>query len=239
MPRDSPDFRLVGFQPADGTIEERYWQELASEEVDLAVLAEHHTADRSNSYYVLHDEAATWGIPGEPQIIALHIQRDPTARTFRFDRNAVALSAMAQSWLIARGCPNAAIDFPADKHHAPADAATKVLAERLKAGSHRLDVLGSYTDDETAPFETIVFLQHRDPRTELPYRIVVESLDPATWTYTLREGSFPTFKAADDWWDAHVEGETPALPAIPAAAPRARSAVALPASPAPSHRRHR
>ena len=237
MPPDRPDFHLDGFQPVDGTIEERYWQELASEESNLAVLAEHHTAGRSHSYYVLHDEAATWGIPGEPQIVALHVRRDPVARTFSFERNVVALSAMAQSWLIARGCPSAAIDFLPKRHHTPADAATEVLAERLKAGSHRLDVLGSHTDDTAAPLETIVLLQHREPRTELPYRIVVETLDPVAWTYTLCEGGFPTFEAADAWWDAHAEGEDPALPTLPAAAPRPRSTVALPAAPAPARNR--
>ncbi|BAU88032.1 hypothetical protein SLA_7166 [Streptomyces laurentii] len=38
------------------------------------VLGEYRTW--TDAYVVLHDESATWGIPGSPQLRAVHVSRD-------------------------------------------------------------------------------------------------------------------------------------------------------------------
>ncbi len=53
----------------------------------LTPLAEHHSTDGVHSYYVLFDGSVTWGVPGTPQLMALHLQRDRDKRTFIFEGN--------------------------------------------------------------------------------------------------------------------------------------------------------
>ncbi|MGW2098975.1 hypothetical protein ACWCPX_14940 [Streptomyces olivaceoviridis] len=63
----------------------------------LVSLAEHHSNDDARSFYVLYDGSATWDHPGEPQYVALHLQRDQQKGTFRFERATLSLPSMAQS----------------------------------------------------------------------------------------------------------------------------------------------
>lgn len=99
------DFRLDGYEPANDHVEKHFWQHIEINQDMLTALAEHHTDDGQHSYYVLHDGSVTWGIPGEPQLVALHLHRDTQERNFRFQHDVLPLPSMAQSWLIARGCP--------------------------------------------------------------------------------------------------------------------------------------
>src|SRR5688572_32724995 len=69
-------------------------------------------------------------------IFALHLKRDTTARTFRFDRAELPLPAMAQSWLIARGCPEAEILLTEELGTTPADAATRDRKSTRLNSSH-------------------------------------------------------------------------------------------------------
>ncbi|MDH6537938.1 hypothetical protein [Streptomyces sp. SPB4] len=95
-----PDYELDGFGPADdGHEQHRHDLGISS----LKVLGEYRTD--TDSYFVLLDEGATWGIPGSPQLRAVHVSRDLSARTFEVDSKELPLYAMAQSYLIARGCP--------------------------------------------------------------------------------------------------------------------------------------
>ncbi|MFA3842619.1 hypothetical protein [Streptomyces aureus] len=77
------DFRLDDFEPADADSEyakQRMWSG------DLTVLAQHHTAlNCSHSYVVAHDGSVAWGVPGEPQIVAIKVARDLSQSTFTFE----------------------------------------------------------------------------------------------------------------------------------------------------------
>jgi hypothetical protein len=193
----------------------------------LTVLAEHHALDGEHSYFMLHNESITWGIPGDPQLIVLHLKRDPAARTFSFDHATLPLPTMAQSWLIARGCPPGAIRLPRGMATTPADDATRALEDRLRSDGDDFALLVSYTHD-SEPMQTTVLLRSLDEQAALPFRVLLEEVDTDTWTHTLREGGFATFKAATDWWEQHWAGEQVPLPTTPA--PTCRTLV----SPAPA-----
>ncbi|MFG2349595.1 hypothetical protein [Streptomyces phaeochromogenes] len=141
---------------------------------------------------------------------------------------------MAQSWLIARGCPEEKILLAEGMGTAPASQATRALEKRLRSDGDQFALLTSYTDD-AEPMETTVLLRAIDEKAPLPFRVLLEEVDTGAWTQTLREGAFATFEAATQWWEAHWNGE--AIP-LPAASPPARHATApgvpaLPAYPAP------
>ena len=240
MPTHQPVFRLDGYQAVNDRVDEQFWQHIGIEEDQLTVLAEHHTQDGQHSFFLLHNGAVTWGIPGEPQLVALHLQRDTSARTFRFDHAAFALPAMAQSWLIARGCPEEQILLAEGMGSEPADQATRVLEQRLRSDGDHFALLTSYTHD-TEPMEITVLLRALDEKASLPFRILLEEVDTKAWSHTLREGGFATFEAATQWWEAHWSGE--AIP-LPSASPAARhtsapGAPTLPIPPVPPRRPHR
>lgn len=232
MPTYEPDFRLDGYEAANDRVAEHFWQHIEINDSDFTVLADHHTKDAEHSFYVMHDRSATWGIPGEPQIVALHLKRDHDARTFRFDHQVLPLPSMAQSWLVARGCPEDKILMHEDLGTAPADQATLALETRLRSDGDHFALLTSYTDDTGTPMRTTVMLRALDERAPLPFRVLLEEADTDAWTHTLREGGFATFEAATQWWEAHWSGEKVPLPA---ASPPARRTVApsLPARPVP------
>ncbi|WP_405734926.1 hypothetical protein OG607_41440 [Streptomyces sp. NBC_01537] len=233
MPQAEPDLRLDGYEAVNARVEETFWQHIAINLDMLTVLAKHHTDGDQHSYYVLHNGAVTWGTPGDPQLVALHLQRDPAARTFRFQHATLPLPAMAQSWLIARGCPTDAIRLPPGMGTSPADGATRALEERLMSDGDHFALITSYTDDTSALPETTVFLRALDERAPLPFRVLLEEVDVEAGTHTLREGGFTTFEAATHWWENHWAGE--ALP-LPIAPPQTRhsSLPAPPARPAPA-----
>ncbi|MET9294357.1 hypothetical protein [Streptomyces sp. NPDC003077] len=226
MPSYEPDFRLDDYQAADDRVDEQFSQHIAGDQDMLTVLAEHHTSDDRHSFYVLHNQSVTWDTPGKPQMVALHLQRDVAARTFRFDHAELPLPAMAQSWLIARGCPEDKTLLSRDTGTAPADDATRTLEERLRGDGDHFALLTSYTRD-SPPEQTTVLLRACDEREPLPFRVLLEEIDTDAWTHTLREGGFTTFEAATRWWEAHWYGEDVPLPAPPASDRRA----ALPSTP--------
>ncbi|MEU9000672.1 hypothetical protein [Streptomyces sp. NPDC048551] len=229
----SPDFRLDGYQAASDEVEEHFYGRIEADEDMLTALAEHHSADARHSFHVLHDGTATWGIPGEPQIIALHITRDPGARTFTFEHAALPLPAMAQSWLVSRGCPREGIRLPPGMGTTPADEATTALQDRLVGDGHRFALIDSYTNDSSNRPRTTVLLRALDDKDAHPFRVLVEEADLAKYTHTLREGGFPTYDAAVSYFNdpEGVRQKPPtthlpqrAVPAPPAsgAAPRRR-----------------
>ncbi|AJT62499.1 hypothetical protein T261_0810 [Streptomyces lydicus] len=235
MPTYQPDFRLDGYDAVNDHVDEQFWGHVAIEQDMLTVLAEHHTGDDQHSFYVMHNGAVTWGIPGLPQIVALHLKRDTDARTFRFDHAELPLPVMAQSWLIARGCPEDRILLSEGMDTAPADQATRVLEERLRSDGDHFALLTSYTDDDAERPQTTVLLRALDERSPLPFRVLLEEIDSSDWTYTLTEGGFATFEAATDWWERHWHAEGVPLPSASPSACQAAvlAAPALPALPAP------
>ncbi|MFF0201901.1 hypothetical protein [Streptomyces sp. NPDC005017] len=230
MPPTAPDFRLDGYEAVNDRVAEQFWQHITINDTSLTVLAEHHTTDGEHSYYVLHDGSVTWGIPGEPQIVALHLKRDTIARTFRFDRTPLPLPAMAQSWLIARSCPEEKILLPEGTGTTPADDVTRALEERLRRDGDHFALLHSYTHD-SEPIQTTVLLRALDERAPVPFRVLLEEADTDMFTHRLREGGFATFEAATTWWEAHWRGEDAPLPAP---APPARRTTRPPVSAHPT-----
>ncbi|MFI0743314.1 hypothetical protein ACH4PU_35355 [Streptomyces sp. NPDC021100] len=230
MQRHEPDiFRLGGYTSEGPDVEQR-WEYVVLDEDEFTVLAEHHTDNDEQSFYVLHNDAV---IPGDPQIVALHLQRDPATRTFRFEDKDLPLPAMAQSWLIARGCPKEAIDLQDGTGTRPADAATRLLEERLMSDGDHFALLHSYTDDTADRPEIVVLLRALDEREPWPFRILLREADLDAGTHTLREGGFSTFKAATDWFRGHFAGVGAPLPTAPPPA-RHNPVAAAPARPAPA-----
>ncbi|MFJ9033648.1 hypothetical protein ACIRQP_35120 [Streptomyces sp. NPDC102274] len=231
MSQDDLDLRLDGYKPVNDRVREQFWHAVWINEDMFTPLAVHDSADDRHGYYVLHDRTATWGHPGEPQIVALHVQRDPDTHTFSFDRATLPLPAMAQSWLIARGCPQDSIRLPGDRGTTPADETTRALEERLMTDGDHFASLTSYTDDTSETPQTTVLLRAIDERSPQPFRVLLEETDTAAWTHTLREGVFPTFEAATEWWDRRWSGENIPLPMAPSA--HRTQPPAAPARPAP------
>ncbi|MFB7270749.1 hypothetical protein [Streptomyces sp. NPDC056244] len=227
-----PDLRLDGYSAVNDRVRDHFWQAVEVQQDMLTPLAVHHTADNHHSFYLLHDRSATWSIPGVPQLVALHLQRDPDTRTFRFDRAELPLPAMAQSWLIARGCPPDGIRLLPGTGTAPADDATRALEERLMSDGDHFAFLTSYTDDLSDTPQTTVLLRAIDERSPQPFRVLLEEVDTDAGTHTLRQGAFATFEAATAWWEQRWSGEDIPLPTAPAAT-RHTAARATPASPVP------
>ncbi|MFF3372068.1 hypothetical protein ACFYXF_03820 [Streptomyces sp. NPDC002680] len=237
MPEDSPDFRLAGYRAVNDSVDEQFWQHIGTDENHLTTLAAHHSSDGRYSYFVLHNGSVTWGIPGDPQLIALRLKRDTATKTFRFDHATLPLPTMAQSWLVARGCPEDKILLPDGLGGTPADDATRALEKRLRGDGDHFALLTSYTQDYE-PLQTTVLLRALDERVPLPFRVLLEEVNTDSGTYTLREGAFATFEAATTWWEAHWSGEDVPLPTTtPPARQSPRPTAAAHAAPPQAPRR--
>ncbi|MFF3088668.1 hypothetical protein ACFVRB_27010 [Streptomyces nojiriensis] len=223
-----PDFRLDGFESATDTVEEAFWAHIDSDHDSMSTLAAHHSPDGRHSFYVIHNGAVTWGIPGEPRLVALHLIRDLTTSTYDFEQATLPLPAMAQSWLIKRGCPAEAIALPPEMGTKPADETTVALQQRLMGAGDHFALLYSYTDDTSSTSETTVLLRAVDERVERPFRVLLERADLDTYTHTLREGTFETFEAATSWMDDRSSPLPPATPATVRTAGPAAGAVTPP-----------
>lgn len=231
LPPPELDFRLDGYEAVNERVAEHFRHYIKIHDIDFAVLAEHHTDDNQHSYYVLRDNSATWGIPGEPQLVALYLKRDVPKRTFRFEHELLPLPAMAQSWLIARGCPKDAIALRPGVGLDAADEATKALEDRLLSDGDHFSLVTSYTSDAPDRMQITVLLVAIDEKDPVRFRVLLEDTDTDTWTRTLREGGFSTADDAITWWEAHWSGEDVPLPAIPPS-PRIEPPV-IPGIPAP------
>lgn len=228
-----PDFRLDGYRPATEQVEEDFDDCICLSEDELTTLAEHHTADGSQSFLVLHDASAVYGAPGQSQIIALHLTRDVACHTFTFDSQRLPLLSLAQSWLIRRGCPAHAIEPPDGLGTRPADETTAALERRLRDSGNRYSLVESYSGEGYPTQETVVLLEATDPRSPHPYRLLLEVADFRTGTHRLREGAFEAAEAALDWLE---DRSTP----LPAPAPTtARGLPVTPTGPAAARGRTR
>lgn len=206
------DFRLDDdFVPADNasrTTERAFFQG------DLALISEHHTGPNgSHSYLLAHDVSATWGVPGEPQLVAIKIARNLADRTFSFEASRHAQAAFAQNWLVERGCPPDRL-VQSDDFLKPADKLTSQAEQQVRESGGRYQILDSHTwDSEPCESWTLV----RDSRaTEQPVRVFLEEADLGAGTYTVREGAFADVQSARAWL---YERPDP-LPEPPAAAER-------------------
>jgi hypothetical protein len=232
-PKSIPEvnFALDEFD-ADEEVCLDFYRQVAEREDMLVPLAEHHTADGVvHSFYVLFDRTATYGHPGMPQYVAVHLQRDQAKRTFAFEWALLPLPAMAQSWLIHHGCPRDAIGLNPEMGTPPADEATQALEGRLAGDGDHYAMGYSYTRDDPDDMVTVVALRALDEQALSPFRVVVEEVDTDTWTHTLREGGFATVEEALQWCDDRLMGEAGPLPPVRPAAAATRPA-ALPKAPA-------
>lgn len=161
------DFELDDFD-ADEEMHLDFYRKVAVHEDMLVPLAAHHTPNGAHSFYVLFDRTATWGHPGMAQLLAVHLQRDREKRTFTFEQAAMPLPAMAQSWLIHRGCPQNAIGLDPELGPPPADEATRALERRLAGDGDHYAMGYSYTRDDPDDMVTVVAL--RAWTSELPAR---------------------------------------------------------------------
>ncbi|WP_374777040.1 hypothetical protein OG756_34040 [Streptomyces sp. NBC_01310] len=229
MPRSDyrPDFRLDGFEPVNDAVEEAFWDHIDSDRDSMTTLASHHSPDGRQSFFVIHNGAVTWGVPGQPQLVALRLERDIAAKAYRFEHAELPLPAMAQSWLIKRGCPAEAIVMPPGMGTKPADTATVALHQRLMGDGDHFALLHSYTDDTSPKPATTVLLRALDERVEKPFRVLLEQADLDTFTHTLREGAFETVEAAVGWMD---DRSSPLPSAVPSTS-RASGPAALPVAP--------
>lgn len=230
------DFELDDFD-ADEEMYLDFYRQVAVREDMLVPLAEHHTPNGAQSYYVLFDRTATYGHPGMPQYVAVHLKRDREKETFDFEQALLPLPAMAQSWLIHRGCPYEAIGLDPELGPPPADEATRALERRLAGDGDHYAMGYSYTCDDPDDMVTVVALRALDERALSPFRVVVEEVDTDSWTHTLREGGFDTKDAALQWCDGRLTGEAGPLPPVrPAARASHRAGVAKAPAPRPPGR---
>ncbi|AZK96625.1 hypothetical protein [Streptomyces tsukubensis] len=204
-----PDYRLDGFTAATAEVERDFFHATISDD-SFVPLAAHHSPDDRDSYLLFFDQSATWGIPGSPAYVALHLTRDAELGTFRFSQETHPLVPLGQRWLIEQGCPPEGIGLTNTHGLQPADPLTTLLENRLRTGPEdRMKVLDHYTNDE----ETWALLHDTDPASaELPFRVFLEEVSFQENTYTVREGAFATADAADDWLS---DRDTP-LPPAPA-----------------------
>lgn len=226
------DFRLDDFEPADANseyAEQRMWSG------DLTVLAQHHTTPNgSHSYVVAHDGSVTWGVPGEPQVVAIKVARDLSLNTFTFESAYHATVSFAQNWLIERGCPTERITQVGDGFINPADGLTVRIEQQIRTSGKQYEVLDTQTSDYD-PCETWTLT--RDSRAaQAPIRVFLEAADFDADTYAMREGAFADEDAALNWLDnrgdpvpepPEYQGDAAAL-RTRAALTRSTSASAIP-----------
>ncbi|MFD5765376.1 hypothetical protein ACFWIN_06090 [Streptomyces sp. NPDC127049] len=228
-----PVFRLEGYQPASAQVAAQFRDRIALYEADLNALAQHHTTDGRQSFFILHDTSAVFGLPIDMPLVALHITRDPEARTFTFESEGLPLYALAQSWLLQRHCPASAVGRAEGSGTAPADETTIALEQRLRDHGNQFSIAMSYSGDGYPTQETAVLLKVTDRGQPQPYRLLLETTDLRTFTHQLREGAFDTADAALAWLEDRstpmpktrpaASQQLPVKPAGPVAAPgRAR-----------------
>jgi hypothetical protein len=227
-----PDYRLDGYEPADAWIKAVFKEVFDEEQHTLAVLAEHHTPDDAHSYFVLHDTAATWGPPHTSQVLALHLRRDTASSTYRFEHARLPLAAMAQSWLIQRGCPPDVIALGPDVGTQPANDTTRALEQRVRGDADRFSFLDSFTRDDPYDMLTLVVLRSRDESDPARIRVLCEETDLSTGTHTLREGGFATVSDALVRCEQRLGALEMDLPPVDRATPRTRAVASPPAPPA-------
>lgn len=234
MTSHHPDFLLSGFRAESEQEEENFGYLLEFRESELMVLAQHHTPNTDRSYYLLFDLSAEWGIPGASELRALYLRRDAVRKTFRFEYEQFALPSLAQSWLIARGCPKEPIELGSDVGPKPADGQTEALQQRLMTDGAQYEVMDSITCKSYKGgdnVETAALLRARDETNPVPFRVLLDHFDASSWTNTLREGGFRTHEDATEWWEKYMNGEGAPMPrseptARPAASPTAPQTAA-------------
>ncbi|MFF2955717.1 glycosyl hydrolase [Kitasatospora sp. NPDC057965] len=187
------------------------------------VLAAQHRADPSTrlrtSHVIAFDRSAIYGVPGEPDIVAVHLERDDSAGTIRAAMKTEALVPLAERWLIARGADPEQLAQTAIPIR-PADPLTRQIEEFLRSSGDRFTVRGSFTD-ESEPYDIWVIAQDTAPSpAEASVRVWHNRRQVDSDTYTVREGGFADLDAAYAWT------RDTSAPLPPVTSPSARAAAA-------------
>ncbi|OCC11530.1 glycosyl hydrolase [Streptomyces sp. PTY087I2] len=218
------DFGLDELAPADDTSAE---EAETFSSADLSALSHHHTAPNgSHSFVVAHDRSVTWGIPGEPQVVAVMVARDLGQSTFTMETSYHAAVPFAQNWLAERGCPPEHIALVGDDFVQPADDLTLRVEQQIRDSGTRYEVLDTYTSDDE-PCETWT-LARDSHASEAPIRVFLQEWDLDAGTYSMREGAFADAGTAQSWLDDRGDPlpEPPEYRAGHGAVDRARVAIA-------------
>jgi hypothetical protein len=59
----------------------------------------------SHTWAVLWHHFFEEAYPDQSHLLAVHVARDDASRTFRYATREIPILALAQQWLVARGCP--------------------------------------------------------------------------------------------------------------------------------------
>ncbi|MFJ7275434.1 glycosyl hydrolase [Kitasatospora sp. NPDC098663] len=197
------DFDIDGLEPADDQTEDQWRDTWGS---DYQLLARHDIGERT--FVVAFDSSATWREARNlPNIATFDVQRDQAQGTFTMDSSAHANVAFAQKWLVDRGCPPEATRV--HNPFKPADDLTTRVEEQIHRSGDRYALIEVMAADEN-PDQAWTMATDKQA-TELPVRVFVEQTQPGQGTYTVREGAFADYTAAEDWQE---EQDTP-LPEPP------------------------
>ncbi|MFD8703587.1 glycosyl hydrolase [Kitasatospora sp. NPDC059648] len=188
------DFDVDGLSPADDD-SDHLWRYTWESDYDL--LARHDIGE--HSFFLTFDTAATWDVERNPPNIAtFDVQRDRAQGTFAMDSFTHANVAFARKWLADRGCPPEAMELRTP--FAPADELTTRTEDQIHRSGERYDLIEvKAADEDPTQAWTMAMDKHA---TELPVRVFIEQSQPDQGTYTVREGAFPDYAAAEDWLDA-------------------------------------
>ncbi|MEU3390647.1 MULTISPECIES: glycosyl hydrolase [Actinomycetes] len=198
---DTLDFDLDDLSPTDDASEEAMEALRAG---DLTVLSQHHTTPAgSHSFVLAHDRSVTWGIPGEPQLVAIAVARDLRQSTFTFETSHHATVSYAQNWLAERDCPLEQLALRGGDFIEPADDLTVQVEHQIQKSGTRYEVLYTYTSDYD-PSEAWTLVRDSQA-TQAPVRLFYEKWNHDAATYTMREGAFPDIAVAQTWLDKRSE----------------------------------
>ncbi|SHN23134.1 hypothetical protein [Actinacidiphila paucisporea] len=221
------DFRLEGFAAADAESSQTH---SGAWDCDITVLSEYHhtTGTDSVSYYAAYDHNAL-SLAGDeaPQIATLLVTRDLARTIYTMRAEYHASLPFAQAWLVERGCPQDVFEHDSDGTIGPADEATALIGDRIRASASRYSVLDIWTfyDEDSGLARERGTLARDTLAQRNPIRVFLE-LHGANRTYTVREGAFPDEDTARNWLEDRSTPLPPAPEDHPAADAR-RERVAL------------
>jgi hypothetical protein len=144
--------------------------------------------------------AATWGLPGERAMVALHIERYEQTQSFRLRCGMLPTEPLAAQWLATHGVPvGELVKNGRGQRHT--DQLSARVEERIREdAAQRFRVVSDYTDDE----EVWVVYEDRSPGDQPRYLAHLETIErdhPGDLDYRVLEARFASFDEAERWFD--------------------------------------
>jgi hypothetical protein len=184
-----------------------------------------HSADRS--FYLILDEMAMAGdLPGPPQVLAVHVERDRAQGRARVEHHFTAMVPLAQLWLVEHGADLSAVAVRSGIYARPTGSATLRAEERLRTAG-RYEVLAHFTYTWEPSESWVLALDRHQPDPHQPYRVFHREVgpcrpsaggfalepDPVRASYTVTEHGFGSLDAVQEWCGATDAAWTAQLPA--------------------------